>query len=65
MARALKIVLVRKRGTRKDGRNYVATCTICSGARSDVSYVLGVDRAEAQRLADKHCVEVHAGHKTI
>lgn len=54
-----KIVLVRKRGTRKDGRNYHATCTICFGPRSDVNGVRGVSKEEAERLALKHVKEVH------
>lgn len=54
-----KIVLVRKRGTRKDGRNYHATCTICWGARADVNGVLGLSKEGAEELALKHVKEVH------
>jgi len=63
--RALKLVLVRKRGTRKDGRNYVATCTVCSGARADVSGVLGVSKERADELAAKHVTDVHGGRSTV
>jgi len=49
----LKIVLVRRRGTRKDGRNYVATCTICNGANRDISGVMGVSKEQALEMADK------------
>jgi len=60
-----RIVLVRKRGTRKDGRNYVTTCTICPGVRSDVSGVAGVSAERARELADLHVNTVHGGRKTI
>jgi hypothetical protein len=54
-----KIVLVRKRGARKDGWNYHATCTICFGSKQDINGVGGVTKEEAERLALKHCKEVH------
>lgn len=60
-----KIVLVRKRGTRKDGRNYVATCTICRGSKSDVSGVSGVSKDRAEELAINHCDSVHYGQRSI
>jgi hypothetical protein len=60
-----RYVSVRKRGTRKDGRNYVTTCHICPGARGDVSGVGGVSREEAVRLSDRHIGEVHGGRRTI
>lgn len=60
-----KIVLVRKRGTRKDGWNYHATCTICRGAKADINGVGGVLKERAQQLADNHCDEYHDGHRTI
>jgi hypothetical protein len=60
-----KIVLVRKRGTRKDGRNYHATCTVCSGSKADINGVGGVLKEEAQRLAVKHCNDFHQGMATI
>lgn len=62
---ALRIVLVRKRGARKNGRNYVTTCTICPGAARDVSGVLGVSKEEAQALADRHVMDAHGGRKTL
>ena len=60
-----KIVLVRKRGTRKDGWNYHATCTICWGSKADINGVGGVLKERAQQLADKHCNEVHGGQTKI
>lgn len=60
-----KIVMVRKRGTRKDGWNYVAQCTICSGSHQDVSGISGVTKERAQELAIKHCNEFHNGRRTI
>ncbi len=60
-----KIVLVRKRGTRKDGRNYHATCTICFGSKQDINGVGGVSKDEAQRLAIKHCDVFHQGKRTV
>jgi hypothetical protein len=60
-----KIVLVRKRGARKDGWNYHATCTICRGSKADINGVGGVLKERAQELADKHCNDVHQGRKTI
>ncbi len=62
---AAQIVLVRKRGSRKDGRNYVTTCTICSGSRRDVSGVGGVSEEHARHLKEKHLTEIHDGRRTI
>lgn len=61
---AAQIVLVRKRGTRKDGCNYVTTCVLCSGARGDVSGVGGVSKARALELKETHLATVHAGKRT-
>lgn len=60
-----RIVLVRKRGTRKDGQNYVTTCTVCWGAQADVSGVGGVTRERALELKVSHENDKHAGHKTL
>jgi hypothetical protein len=60
-----KIVLVRKRGKRKDGHNYVATCTICNGSKRDVSGVSGVSKDRAEEMALNHCDSVHYGQRTI
>lgn len=60
-----RIVLVRKRGTRKDGCNYVTTCTICNGSRADVSGVSGVSKERASQLKALHEDGVHDGRKTI
>lgn len=61
----VRIVLVRKRGSRKDGCNYVTTCTICPGSRADVSGVGGVSKERAQDLKASHENAVHGGRKTI
>lgn len=60
-----RLVLVRKRGTRKDGCNYVTTCTVCPGSKADVSGVGGVSRERAMQLKAQHENDVHAGRKTI
>lgn len=60
-----RIVLVRKRGARKDGCNYVTTCTICNGSRADVSGVGGVSKERATELKAQHEINVHGGRKTI
>ncbi len=60
-----QIVLVRKRGTRKDSQNYVTTCTICRGSKADVSGVSGVSKERAIQLKDKHINEAHAGQRSI
>lgn len=61
----VKIVLVRKRGTRRDGQNYHATCTICRGAQADINGVAGVLKERAQELANNHCDTVHGGRYSI
>lgn len=60
-----KYVMVRKRGVRQDGHNYVAQCTVCSGSKQDVSGVRGVTKEMAQQLAVKHCSDYHDGHTTF
>ncbi len=61
----VRFMSVRKRGTRKDGWNWVTVCRICPGSRGDVSGVGGVTRETAVRLKDKHIAEVHGGKRTI
>ncbi len=60
-----QIVLVRKRGTRKDGRNYVTTCTVCNGAARDVSGVGGVSKEAADAYKESHIRTVHYGKRSI
>jgi hypothetical protein len=60
-----RLVLVRKRGTRKDGCNCVTTCTVCPGSKADVSGVGGVSRERALELKAQHEAAFHGGRKTI
>ena len=60
-----RIVHIRKRGTRQDGRNYVVTCVICPGSRADVSGVPGVSHERALQLKTQHENDTHAGRKTF